>query len=108
MYLIHPFSPWSSSPPPSISIIPFSNPSDCITCPKNPNFLFSAVCCSVSSSYIPISMRTLSLVFFCVHDILPPNPHLTCVDLFFLFLSLSTSQSHTELSGKSVSLLSFF
>src|SRR6218665_2607531 len=52
------------------SIIPFSNPSDRITCPKNPNFLLSAVCCSVSSSSTPISMRTLSLVFFSVLDIL--------------------------------------
>src|SRR6218665_1414249 len=52
------------------SIIPFSNPSGRITCPKNPNFLPSAVCCSVSSSSIPISMRTLSLVFFSAHDIL--------------------------------------
>src|SRR6218665_667386 len=39
------------------SIICFSNPSDRITCPKNPSFLLSAVCCSVSSSSIPISMR---------------------------------------------------
>src|SRR6218665_2289137 len=37
-----------------------------IWCPKNPSFLLSTVCCSVSSSSIPISMRTLSLV----HDIL--------------------------------------
>src|SRR6218665_2995306 len=48
----------------------FSSPSDCITCLKNPSFLLSAVCCSVSSSSIPISMRTLSLVFFSVHNIL--------------------------------------
>src|SRR6218665_2386791 len=41
-------------------------PSDRITCPKNPSFLFSAVYCSVSSSSIPMSMRTLSLVFFSV------------------------------------------
>src|SRR6218665_3965758 len=57
-------------PSPYASIILFSSPSDRITCPKNPSFLLSAVCCSVSSSSIPISMRTLSLVFFSVHDIL--------------------------------------
>src|SRR6218665_1145263 len=57
-------------PSPYASIILFSSPSDHITCPKNPSFLLSAVCCSVSSSSIPISMRTLSLVFFSVHDIL--------------------------------------
>src|SRR6218665_838212 len=57
-------------PSPYASIILFSSPSDYITCPKNPSFLLSAVCCSVSSSSIPISMRTLSLVFFSVHDIL--------------------------------------
>src|SRR6218665_714376 len=51
------------------SIIPSSNPSDRITCPTIPSFLLSAVCCSTSSS-IPISMRTLSLVFFSVHDFL--------------------------------------
>src|SRR6218665_405796 len=73
MYLIHPFSPWSSSSPPPISECQhhsFSSPSDHITCPKNSSFLLSAVCCSVSSSSIPISMRTLSLVFFSAHDIL--------------------------------------
>src|SRR6218665_2215476 len=48
----------------------FSIPSHRVTCPKNPSFLLSAVCCSISSSSIPISMRTLSLVFFSVHDIL--------------------------------------
>src|SRR6218665_3002063 len=53
-----------------VSIIPFSKPSDRITCPKYPNFLLSAVCCSISSASIPISMHTLSLVFFSVHDIL--------------------------------------
>src|SRR6218665_3275210 len=39
-------------PFPCASIIPFSNPSDRITCPKNPSFLLSAVCCGVSSSQI--------------------------------------------------------
>src|SRR6218665_3486545 len=79
MYLIHPSSP---SPPPSsphASIIPFSNPSDRITCPKNPSFLLIAVCCSVSSSSIPVSNRTLSLVFFSSHDIL-------CI---FLYIQIS-------------------
>src|SRR6218665_51153 len=42
---------------------------DRLTPPKKPSFLLSADCCSVSSS-ISISMRTLSLVFFSVHDIL--------------------------------------
>src|SRR6218665_1808705 len=57
-------------PSPHASIIRFSNPSDRITCPKNARFLLIAVCCNFSSSSIPISMRTLSLVFFSVHDIL--------------------------------------
>src|SRR6218665_2149544 len=57
-------------PSPNASIILFSSTSDLITCPKNPSFLLSAVCCSVSYSSIPISMRTLSLVFFSIHDIL--------------------------------------
>src|SRR6218665_3980798 len=75
MYLIHPSSPWSSSSPPSLptphaSIIPLSNPSDRISCPKNRSFLLIAVCCNISSSSTPISNRTLSLVFFSVHDIL--------------------------------------
>src|SRR6218665_1945576 len=30
-----------------VSTIPFSNPSDRITCPKYPSFLLSTVCCSV-------------------------------------------------------------
>src|SRR6218665_3204298 len=51
--------PFLLLPSPCASFIPFSNPSDRITCSKNPNFLLSAVCCCVSSS-IPISMRTLS------------------------------------------------
>src|SRR6218665_707358 len=57
-------------PSPYASIILFFSPSDRITCPKNPSFLLSAVCCSVSSSSIPISKGTTSLVFFSVHDIL--------------------------------------
>src|SRR6218665_803844 len=88
-------------PSPHASIIPFSNPSDRITCPKNPSFLLSAVCCSVSSSSIPISMRTLSLVFFSVHYILCIflHIHISHALIFFPFsLSLSTSHSHTELS----------
>src|SRR6218665_365 len=39
-------------PSPFASIIPFSNPSDSITCPKNPSFLLIAICCSVSSSHL--------------------------------------------------------
>src|SRR6218665_2747989 len=45
MYLIHPFSSWSFLllfPSPCASIIPFSNPSDRITCPRRkPSFLLS-------------------------------------------------------------------
>src|SRR6218665_3757351 len=107
MYLIHPFSPWSSIhfligrpllllPSPCASIILFSSPSDCITCPKNLSFLLSAVCCSVSSSSISISMRTLSLVFFSVHVILCIflHIHIPHALIFFPFsLSLSTSHS---------------
>src|SRR6218665_586071 len=112
MYLVHPFSPWSSSSPPSVSMCQhhfFSSPSDRITCPKNPSFLLSAVCCSVSSSSIPIS--TLSLVFFSIQDILCIflYIHISHAFIFFpIFLSLSTSHSHTGLLGKSVSSLSFF
>src|SRR6218665_3054480 len=89
----------------------FSGPSDSITCPKNPSFFLSAVCCSVSSSSISISMRTLSLVFFSVHDILCIflHIHISHALIFFPFsLSLSTSHSHTGLSGKSVPSLLFF
>src|SRR6218665_1240320 len=68
LLLFHPFL--LLLPSPHASIIPFSNPSDCITCPTNPSFLRIAVCCSVSSSSIPISNRTLSLVFFSIHVIL--------------------------------------
>src|SRR6218665_2386190 len=74
-------------------------------------FLVSAVCCSISSSSIPISMRTLSLVFFFVHDILCIFLHIRISHalIFFPFsLSLSTSHSQTGLSGKLVSSLSFF
>src|SRR6218665_2249370 len=56
-------------PSPHANIIPFSNPSDRITWPKNPSFFFIAVCCSVLYSSAPISNHTLSLVFFSVHDI---------------------------------------
>ena len=41
-------------PSPHASIIRFSNPSDRITCPKNPSFILIAVCCSISSSSISI------------------------------------------------------
>src|SRR6218665_557223 len=57
-------------PSPHASIIPFSNPSDRITCPKNPSFLLNAVCYSVSFSSISTSNRTLSLVIFSIHNIL--------------------------------------
>src|SRR6218665_1016369 len=95
---------------PHASILPFSNPSDRITCPKNPSFLLIAVYCSVSSSSIPISNRTLSLVFFSVHDILCIflHIHISHALIFFPFsLSLSTPHSHTKLSGQSVTSLSF-
>src|SRR6218665_1597966 len=78
-----------------------------IWCPKNPSFLLSTVCCSVSSSSIPISMRTLSLV----HDILCIflHIHISHALIFFPFsLSLSTSHSHTELLEKLMFSLSFF
>src|SRR6218665_1345184 len=75
-------------PSPNASIILFFSPSDRITCPKNPSFLLSAVCCcNVSSSSIPISMRTLSLVFFSVHDILCIFFHIhTSHALIFFFI----------------------
>src|SRR6218665_1455196 len=82
-------------PSPNASIILFSSPSDRITCPKNPSFLLSAVCGSVSSSSIPISMRTLSLVFFSVHDILCIFLHihishvLICFSIFFVIVHVS-------------------
>src|SRR6218665_2119765 len=60
------------------SIIRFSNPSDRKTCPKNPSFVLIAVCCSVSSSSVPIFKRTLSLVF---------SPFM----IFFASSSISTS-----------------
>src|SRR6218665_1173688 len=41
-------------PSPCASIILFSSSSDSITCLKNPSFLLSAVCCSVSFSSIPL------------------------------------------------------
>jgi len=50
------------------SNIPFSNPSDRTTCPKNPSFLLIAVCCDISSSSIPISTHTLSVIFFSIHE----------------------------------------
>src|SRR6218665_1735634 len=97
-------------PSPCASIIFFSSPSDRITCPKNPSFLLSAVCCSVSSSSIPISMRTLSLVFFSVQDILCIflQIHISHALIFFsISLSLSTSHSHRELLEKLMFSLSF-
>src|SRR6218665_620455 len=97
-------------PSPHASIIPFSNPSDSITCPKKPSFLLIAVCRRISSSSIPISNRTLSLVFFSIHDILCTFLHIHISHALISFpfsLSLSTSHSHTKLSGKSVTSLSF-
>src|SRR6218665_2577684 len=67
-----------------------------------------AVCCSVSSSSsIPFSLRTLSLVFFSVHDFLCIFLHIR-ISHALIFFPFSRLRSHTELSGKSVSLLSFF
>ena len=98
---------------PHASIIPFYNPSDRITCPKTHSFLLIAVCCSFSSSSLPISMRTLSLVFFSVHDILCIFLHIYISHALIIFpssSSLSTLLSHSlsELLGQSVSSLSFF
>src|SRR6218665_2200104 len=85
-------------PSPYASIILFSSPSDRITCPKNPSFLLSAVCCSVSSSSIPITMRTFSLVFFSVHDILCIflHNHISYALIFFpiLFVIVHVSQPY--------------
>src|SRR6218665_1022190 len=95
MYLIHPFSP-----------------SDCITCPKNPSFLLSAVCCSVSSSSIPISMRTLSLVFFSVHDILCIflHIHISHALIFFsiFFVIVHVSQPYRTVGKINVLTILFF
>src|SRR6218665_3453007 len=68
-------------PSPHASIMTFPNPSNRITCPKNPSFLLITVCCSVSSSSIPIFKRTLSLVFFSVH-------HIPCI---FLHIHISNA-----------------
>src|SRR6218665_1418468 len=74
MYLIHPLSPWSSSPPPSICVCQhhsvFHYPSDRIICPKNPNFLLSAVCCSVSSSTNRRNATTNSATVFSLLSLL--------------------------------------
>src|SRR6218665_1728935 len=106
MYLVHPFSPWSSSSPPCASIILFSSPSDRITCPKNPSFLLSAVRCSVSSSSIPISMHTLSLFFFSVHDILCIflHIHISHALIFFsiFFVIVHVSQPYRTVGKISV------
>src|SRR6218665_462856 len=109
MYLVHPFSPWSSSSPPSIFMCQhhsFSSPSDRITCPKNPSFPLSTVCCSVSFSSIPISMRTLSLVFFSVHDILCIflHIHISYALIFFsiFFVIVHVSQPYRTVGKISV------
>src|SRR6218665_1180289 len=104
--MIHPFFSWSSSPPPSISVCrhhSFSNPSDRII--KNPSLLFSAVCYSISFSSIPISMRTLSLVFLFVHDILCIFLHaLIFFSIFFVIVHVPQPYRTVR---KSVSSLSF-
>jgi len=61
---------------PSISIIPFSNPSGRITCPKNLSFLLSAVCCSVifySNLHTYIFISLFLRPWNSLH--LPPYPH---------------------------------
>jgi len=66
---------------------------------------------NVSFSSIPISKHTLLLVFFYIHDILCifPHIHISHALIFFsIFFVMTTSHSHTELSGKSVTSLSFF
>src|SRR6218665_1599269 len=99
-------------PSPYASIILFSSPSDRITCPKNPSFLLSAVCCSVSSSSIPISMRTLSLVFFSVHDILCIflHIHISNALIFFsiFFVIVHVSQPHRTVGKINVLTILFF
>src|SRR6218665_3613703 len=94
------------------SIIPFSSPSDRITCPKNPSFLLSAVCCSISSSSIPISMRTLSLVFFSVHDMLCIflHIHISHALIFFsiFFVIVYVSQPYRTVGKISVLTILFF
>src|SRR6218665_3185650 len=114
MYLIHTFSPWSSSSPPSISECQhhsFSSPSDRITCPKNPSFLLSAVCCSVSSSSIPIFMRTLALAFFSVHDILCIflHIHISHALIFFsnFFVIVHVSQPYRTVGKINVLIILF-
>src|SRR6218665_1139775 len=99
-------------PSPCASIILFSSPSDRITCPKNPSFLLSAVCCSVSSSSIPISIRTLSLVFFSVHDILCIflHIHIPHALIFFsiFFVTVHVSQPYRTVGKISVLTIFFF
>ena len=86
-------------PFPHASIIPFSSLSDRITCPKNTSFLI-AVCCSVSSSSIRISICSPSMILFFASSYVSTY-HMRWSFLPFS-LSLFTSHSHTELSGKSV------
>src|SRR6218665_308156 len=109
MYLIHQFllgRPLLLLPSPCASIIPFSNPSDRIKCPNNLNFLLSAVCCSISSSYIPISMRTLSLIFVSVHDSLCIflHIHISHALIFFsiFFVIVHASQPYRTVGKISV------
>src|SRR6218665_19735 len=97
---------------PLASIILFSSLSDRITCPNNPSFLLSAVCYSVSSSSIPISMRTLSLVFFSVHDILCIflHIHISHALIFFsiFFVIVHVSQPYITVGKISVLTILFF
>src|SRR6218665_3611794 len=99
-------------PSPNASIILFSSPSDRITCPKNPSFLLSAVCCSVSSSSIPISMRTLSLVFFSVHDILCIFLHIhishALIFFFIFFVIVHVTQPYRTVGKINVLTILFF
>src|SRR6218665_289338 len=98
-------------PSPCASIILFSSPSDRITCPKNPSFLLGAACCNVSSS-IPISMRTLSLVFFSIHDILCIflHIHISHALIFFsiFFVIVHVSQPYRTVGKISVLTILFF
>src|SRR6218665_3570628 len=99
-------------PSPCASIILFPVHLIAITCPKNPSFLLSAVCCSISSSSIPISMCTLSLVFFSVHDILCIflHIHISHALIFFsiFFVIVHVSQPYRTVGKISVLTILFF
>src|SRR6218665_4132958 len=101
MYLIHPLL---LLPSPCACIIHFSSPSDRITCPKNSSFLLSAVCCSFSSSSIPISIRTFSLVFFSIHEILCIflHIHISHALIFFPFFCHCPRLTAIQLSRRKI------